>query len=66
VTRQTAIERVEDAVREIAVLFVALAPLDVALGAERPHAIAYGLIFVAVGVMLFLWTLFNEWRRKRD
>ena len=58
-------ERIEDAMREIAVLFVALAPLDVVLGASRPRAFTYGLIFVAIGVILFAWALFIERRRLR-
>ena len=57
---KTAIERFEDALREIATLFVALAPLDVALGARGPHAIIYGLIFVTGGVILFMWALYIE------
>ena len=59
------VERIEDAVREVATLFVALAPLDVVLSADRPHAFSYGLIFVAVGVVLFVLTLLNERRRDR-
>ena len=61
---KTVIERIEDLLREVATLFVALAPLDVALGADRPHAFSYGLIFVAFGVTLFVLTLFLE--RKRS
>ena len=64
-TGHTAIERVEEAVREIAVLFIALAPLDVALGADASGAVTVGLIFVGIGVILFAWTLLNE-RRRRD
>ena len=58
-----AIERIEDALREVATLFVALAPLDVALGARGPHAFIYGLIFVVGGVILFVSALFLERRR---
>ena len=61
---KTVIERVEEALREVATLFVALAPLDVALGAERPHAFSYGLIFEADGVSLFVLSLFLERRRS--
>lgn len=60
-----ALERIEEAAREIATLFVALAPLDVVLGADRPHAFTYGLIFVAVGVILFILTLLTERNRGR-
>jgi hypothetical protein len=60
---RTIIERIEDALREVATLFVALAPLDVTLGGERPHAFSYGLIFVAAGVSLFALSLFLERRR---
>ena len=41
------VERIEEALREVAILFVALAPLDVALGADRRNGFAYGLIFMA-------------------
>ena len=61
---RTVIERIEDGLREVATLFVALAPLDVVLGAERPHAFSYGLIFEAVGVSLFVLSLFIERRRS--
>jgi hypothetical protein len=53
-------ERIEEAFREIAVLFVALAPLDVVLGADRPDAVRNGLIFVATGVILFVVALLSE------
>jgi hypothetical protein len=46
-------ERIEDALREIAVLFIALAPLDVFLGEGTVYAVRNGLIFVAVGLMIF-------------
>ena len=54
------LERVEEAVREVATLFVALAPLDVVLGAEQPRAFGYGLIFMGIGVTLFLLALYSE------
>jgi hypothetical protein len=40
------IELVEEALREIAVLFIALAPLDVFLGEDGAYVIRNGLIFV--------------------
>lgn len=60
---KTAIERIEDAIREVATLFFALAPLDVALGSDQPHRFTYGLIFMVIGVVLFVLALFSE--RKR-
>ena len=65
VNSTTVRERIEEALREIATLFVALAPLDVALGGDRPHGITYGLIFVAGGVILFMSVLLAERRRLR-
>lgn len=59
-------ERIEEALREVAILFVALAPLDVALGADRPHGFTYGLIFVGGGVILFVLVLLVERRRLRE
>jgi hypothetical protein len=59
------IERIEEALREVAILFVPLAPLDVALGAERSQGFTYGLIFVAGGVILFVLVLLVERRRLR-
>ncbi len=56
----TAKERIEEALREIAVLFIALAPLDAALGAHSSEVFAVGLIFVGIGVILFAATLFME------
>ena len=58
-------ERVEDALREVTILFVALAPLDVALGSREPHAFTFGLISVAGGVILFVLALLLERRRGR-
>lgn len=65
-TTRSPVERIEEALREVAVLFVALAPLDVVLGAERPGAFADGLIFVAIGVILFVVTLIFERKRLRE
>ena len=62
---KTAFERIEEAAREIATLFIALAPLDVVLGADRPHAFRNGLIFVGMGVSFFVLTLINEGKRLR-
>ena len=59
-------ERVDEAAREIAVLFIALAPLDVVLGADRANAFLYGLTFVALGVILFVGALIHERRHISD
>jgi len=56
--------RVEEAVREIATLFIALAPLDVVLGSDKPDAIRNGLIFAIIGVILFVLALVSERRRR--
>ena len=58
-------ERIEEALREIAVLFIALAPLDVFLGEDRAHAVRNGLIFVGVGLMIFVMVLYVERKRTR-
>lgn len=59
------IEHIEEALREIAILFVALAPLDVFLGEGREHAVRNGLIFVGMGVIMFVVALITERRRRR-
>jgi hypothetical protein len=59
------IELVEEALREIAVLFIALAPLDVFLGEDGAYVIRNGLIFVGVGAIMFVVALFVERRRLR-
>ena len=58
------IERIEEAVREIAVLFVALAPLDVFLGEDPAHAVRNGLIFVGMGVIMFAGAVLTEGKRR--
>ena len=57
------IERVEEACREIAILFIALAPLDVFLGEDPSHAAANGFLFVTLGISLFVVALYAERRR---
>jgi hypothetical protein len=57
------IERIEEGLREIAVLFIALAPLDVFLEDYRAIATRNGLIFVGIGVMIFAVALSVEKRR---
>jgi hypothetical protein len=56
-------ERIEDAIREVGTLLVALAPLDMAFGADRANALGYGLTFEGIGVSLFLFALFIERQR---
>ena len=58
------IERIEDALREISVLFIALARLDVFLGDDRVDAVRNGLIFVAAGIILFVLALRMERTRS--
>jgi hypothetical protein len=62
---KTIAERIEDAIREVATLLVALAPLDMAFAADRTNALSYGLIFEAIGVSLFVLALFIERQRFR-
>ena len=57
------IERVEEALREIAILFIALAPLDVFLSENPAHGAANGFAFMTLGVSLFVVALYIE--RKR-
>ena len=64
-TWKLVIARIEDAFREIAVLFMALAPLDVVLGSDRPHAFRNGLILVGIGAGLFILVLSSERKRLR-
>ena len=59
-------ERIEEAVREVATLFIALAPLDVILGGGATHGYRDGLIFIAIGVFLFIVVLITEDRRSNE
>jgi hypothetical protein len=59
-----AIQRIEEALREISVLFVTLAPLDVFLGEHGAKAVRNGLIFVTGGIILFVIALRIERRRS--
>jgi hypothetical protein len=45
---------------------VALAPLDVVLGTERPYAYRDGLIFMMSGVTLLVLVLLTERKRTRE
>jgi hypothetical protein len=60
-------DRILEAMREIAVLLLAFAPLDVAL-TPSPIRRSAGtlLIFLGLGVFLFAATLVFEWRAGSD
>lgn len=58
-------DRILEAVREIAVLLLAFAPLDVALGPSR-RSTGTLLIFLGIGLFLFATALAVEWRREDD
>ena len=51
--------------REVGVLFLAFAPLDVALS-PSPRSAGTLLIFVGIGFFLFATALAVEWRRGDD
>ena len=44
---------IADALREIGVLLIAFAPLDITLSSGQAHAGTYLLIFLIVGISLF-------------
>ncbi len=57
------VERIEEALGEIAVLFIALAPLDVFLGEDPERALGNGLAFVVLGIFVFALAVYIERRR---
>jgi peptidoglycan/LPS O-acetylase OafA/YrhL len=57
-------ERVEEAAREIGVLLIAFAPLDVALNDARPFRWWILLLFLSLGLLFFVCALVAERRRK--
>jgi len=59
--RKSVRERIEDAVREVGVLLMAFAPLDAVLA--EPNARPRLLLFLLLGVMLFLLAVMLEQRR---
>ena len=61
---KTVQEPLEDAMREVGTLLIAFAPLDAAL-AERPGKTGLLLLFMIVGVLLFIVSLLIERRRSR-
>jgi len=62
-----AFRRILDALHEIGLLLVALAPLDYALD-ERPLKTTwpYMIVFVTVGVVLIALCIVGEWRLPDD
>jgi hypothetical protein len=60
---KTVWERVEDGQREVGVLLIAFAPLDIALNRHSPGNFNYLLLFLGLGVFLFIGALIQERRR---
>ena len=58
-------ERLLDAMREVGVLLIAFAPLDAVL-VESPRRRNGLLIFLALGLFLFLVAIIVEWRSASD
>ena len=60
-------ERVQEGMREVGVLFLAFAPLDVALSPEPVRdSVGVLLLFVSLGALFFGGALVFEWRRQDD
>jgi hypothetical protein len=59
-------ERIEEILREIGVLLFAFAPLDAALGSDRPDRWTIVLLFVTLGLSLIVVSLLSEQRRRRE
>lgn len=59
-------ERIEDAMREVGVLLIAFAPLDVALNRHAGGDLSYLLLFLGLGMSLFVGSLILERRRGQD
>ncbi|MFI5361523.1 MAG: hypothetical protein ACHQ49_06095 [Elusimicrobiota bacterium] len=59
-------ERIEDAMREVGVLLIAFAPLDVALNRHSEGDLSYLLLFLGFGTALFVGALILERKRCRD
>ena len=57
-------ERVEEAMREIGVLLVVLSPLDAIVSSTRT-TLAVLLLLGVLGLILFVWAVVLERRRKR-
>ena len=59
-------KRIEDFGREVGTLLVAFAPLDAALGSDRPGQWRVMLLFVAAGLSFVGGSLITAHRRERD
>jgi membrane protein implicated in regulation of membrane protease activity len=57
-------QRIEEAMREIGVLLIAFGPLDAAFSSEAPAPV-WWLLFLFLGLALFVTALLTEWRRTR-
>lgn len=55
----------EEILREIGVLLLAFAPLDAALGSDRPERWSIVLLFITLGISLIAGSLLSEQRRGR-
>ncbi|MDD5304148.1 MAG: hypothetical protein PHS14_13690 [Elusimicrobia bacterium] len=62
---KTVWERIEDGQREVGVLLIAFAPLDVALNRHSPGNFNYLLLFLGLGAFLFVGALIQERRRGK-
>jgi len=58
--------RLEEAIREIGTLLVALAPLDAAFRERRDDSVAGLLLFLAAGATLFVFAVFLEGSRHNE
>ena len=63
---KSAAERIEDVLREIGVLLIAFAPLDVALNHHQEGDKNFLLLFLGLGTSLFTGALILEKRRGKD
>ncbi len=61
---KTVRERIEDAMREVGVLLIAFAPLDVALSEGKGPRLGFLLLFLGLGTLLFVGALVLERRRR--
>jgi hypothetical protein len=62
---RSALDRIEEALREIGVLIVALTPLDAAFTPENRDLRQRALSFVLIGILFFVAALLMERRRFR-
>ncbi len=60
------LDRILEGMREIAVLFLAFAPLDVALNRSSGSSTSSLLLFVILGLFFFAGALIIEWSRTDD